>query len=361
MPTLLEILTGGQGAPKSKGPAEAGAEDVVALLFGFPGAIQGLQSLAFLGEGIDEFIIQDKKAGKKAARTDTSNTVKLGKGQFLDVGKLQRRLPEILQRVEGKKLQQTEATAKRLQDSPLFRGIFGEAKGDFDAEFTANVDQAFGALGGRLLGAGSASGFLADPNRQAALLGPVALQRTQFLKGIQKAAEAQALGAVGAGNVVPAAGQTGPQSQAALFGPIFGTGQLSQQNSQFNAGQQLQSNFGNTGAFGDLFGTALGATAGAFGAGGAFGPGGAFGDPVCWVAEELYGELDDRTTLARMWCQRHWDSPFVRAYRRFGKSWAYNIRKRPWIGRLARPIWDALWRAEKRHLDRRLGLNHGNR
>ena len=58
----------------------------------------------------------------------------------------------------------------------------------------------------------------------------------------------------------------------------------------------------------------------------------------CWVAEELYGPLDRRTHLARLWVMRT-DNHFTRAYRRYGKRWAAYLRKHPW----QKPLWKLLW------------------
>jgi len=58
----------------------------------------------------------------------------------------------------------------------------------------------------------------------------------------------------------------------------------------------------------------------------------------CWVAEELYGPLDRRTHLARLWVART-DNRFTRAYKRHGKRWAAYLRKHPW----QKPLWKLIW------------------
>lgn len=80
---------------------------------------------------------------------------------------------------------------------------------------------------------------------------------------------------------------------------------------------------------GQITGAALGAAGAAVG---------------CWVAEELYGEHDERTHAARRWAREN-DNPFTRAYMKYGKSWAALVRNSRIARAIARPIWD--WMARQ--------------
>lgn len=63
---------------------------------------------------------------------------------------------------------------------------------------------------------------------------------------------------------------------------------------------------------------------------------------LCWVADELFGEDDLRTTLARAWCHAHPDDPFVMRYATDGREWARMVRDDPAIAEALQPLWELL-------------------
>ncbi len=71
---------------------------------------------------------------------------------------------------------------------------------------------------------------------------------------------------------------------------------------------------------------------------------------ACWVAEELYGKDDERTHLARAWVLTH-DSPFLRAYRKHGRTWAKWLAAHPKAKPMVKPIWDAMWISQMRNAE----------
>lgn len=69
----------------------------------------------------------------------------------------------------------------------------------------------------------------------------------------------------------------------------------------------------------------------------------------CWVAEVLYGEYNEKTLLTREYVKRHMKDKtilgkFLRAYSKYGKTWAKWVKKNHILGKLVKPIWDALYK-----------------
>ena len=62
----------------------------------------------------------------------------------------------------------------------------------------------------------------------------------------------------------------------------------------------------------------------------------------CWVAEELYGKNDIRTSYARLFCVVH-DNFFIRVYCKHGKAWARFLKKNSWLKKFVEPIWNYMW------------------
>ena len=95
---------------------------------------------------------------------------------------------------------------------------------------------------------------------------------------------------------------------------------------------------------------------GLFGLGGTLGAAYLLGPYMCWVAEELYGPLAEKTVIVRAYVQSHIDSHsllggFARAYRKHGRTWAKWVRAHPLARLLARPIWDHLYRLAVKELE----------
>jgi hypothetical protein len=66
------------------------------------------------------------------------------------------------------------------------------------------------------------------------------------------------------------------------------------------------------------------------------------GSILCWVADELFGPLDVRATLARVWCYSNLDHPFVQLYAAEGKGWAEWLHENPWAKRIVAPVWEQM-------------------
>lgn len=62
---------------------------------------------------------------------------------------------------------------------------------------------------------------------------------------------------------------------------------------------------------------------------------------MCWVAVALWGEKDERTLNARLWCVTH-DNAFTRAYQRHGQTWARWVERSLVARAVAWPIWTGL-------------------
>ena len=69
---------------------------------------------------------------------------------------------------------------------------------------------------------------------------------------------------------------------------------------------------------------------------------------LCWVAEELYGPLAEKTAMIRAYMRRHLTDRtplgiFARTYLKYGKAWAKWVRASRLLRFIARPIWDRLY------------------
>jgi hypothetical protein len=74
----------------------------------------------------------------------------------------------------------------------------------------------------------------------------------------------------------------------------------------------------------------------------------------CWVAEALYGEFDHRTlSIRRLVLFRMNDKSlfgwFCRLYSAYGEAWANGVRRNAFARLIARLVWNALYRASKKH------------
>lgn len=237
----LDVLNplgdGGIGATGEAGGAFSGKgnKNAFKALFSNPVFMQAVFALSAAGQNPFEvlggFFSKDKPKGGKPGEY-----LKVG-GQWLNVGSLASKLPEYVGMQEDAALKAQGATYDKLKDSPQFAGIFDEASGNYGPQFSADLDKAYTEMAGSVLGAGAASGFLLDPNKQAELLGPLALQKVQYLKAIQKNAEAQALGYSGAGYIPQnnPAGLLGAGTAGSYLPGLFQAGNLYQGLGMFNA------------------------------------------------------------------------------------------------------------------------------
>jgi hypothetical protein len=233
-----EILGGGIGAAPAKGPKGSGA---AALFLNslMPSILQAISSGQMTGQNLNDFFAQfttDKKGAKGNAFA-----AKIAKNQFIDVSALSQALPGMLQQAQAAQAKQFQSTYDALSQVPGLAGIFGEAQGNFAPQFTSDINVAYESMGASLLGQGAKSGFLADPNKQATILGPLALDKAMFLKNLQKSAEAQALGLAGAGGLSGSGAANMAQGQQAYLPGVFNSAQLFQGNQQFNANLGFQS------------------------------------------------------------------------------------------------------------------------
>lgn len=249
-------------SPGSAGGANGVKGSASAILFLnalMPSILQAFSGAQASGTSLEDFFggfTTDKKGSK-----NNPFSVKLGKGQFLDVSKLSSALPGLLEKAQTSQIEAFNKSAEKLGQSPAFAGIWNDASGNFSPDFTADVNKAYESLGNASLGAGTQSGFLLDPNKQASILGPLALQKAEFLKQVQKSAEAQKLGLLGAGGL--AGGNPslllGANPQSSYTPGIFNGASLFQNNSQFNANLGFQSGYANAQSAQDLFGSLLAA------------------------------------------------------------------------------------------------------
>lgn len=58
----------------------------------------------------------------------------------------------------------------------------------------------------------------------------------------------------------------------------------------------------------------------------------------CWVADELFGKNSEDAFFARFYTHNT-DSVFMRAYKKFGASWANFLNKNKWLHPVVKPIW----------------------
>src|SRR5689334_22827751 len=166
-PGLLGMFDGGGGGGASYGKA---GKKQVNLNVLFPLLMQGMYASAALGNDPIEFLSQfkmDKGSFKDAKKSGGAEGFLHIGNSFFDVGALSKALPDLLQKQQDKQIADKQATADKLANTPLYAGIFGEAKGQYGDQFNADLDKAYTEMSGAALGQGAKSGFLLDPNKQA--------------------------------------------------------------------------------------------------------------------------------------------------------------------------------------------------
>lgn len=213
-----------------------GSKNNINALFSNPVLMQAIFALSAAGKNPFEELGQFFSKDKPPKGSAPGSYLKVG-NQFLNIGAVSQKLPDYTSMQQDAALKAQGATYDKLKNSPQFAGIFGEANGQYGDEFNKDLDAAYTQMAGSALGVGAKSGFLADPNKQAQLLGPLALNKVQYLKGVQKNAEAQALGYSGAGLLGGSnpAGLLGAGPAGSYYQPEFAAGNLFQGNNQFNA------------------------------------------------------------------------------------------------------------------------------
>lgn len=236
----LGTVPGGTGY-SAGGPKKSGGA-ILFLNALMPSILQAFAGAQAGGMNLEDFFspYMSKKKGKGAF------SAKVGKGQFLDVSALSEALPGLLEKAQSSQIGMFNQTVDKLSQVPAFKGIFDEASGNFSQEFTGQVNAGYEGMANSLLGQGAVGGFLSDSNKQAQILGPLALQKAEYLKNIQKAAEAQKLGLAGAGGLSGSnpGSLLGASPQGAYGQGIFAGAGLYGNNAQFNAGQGFKSAFG---------------------------------------------------------------------------------------------------------------------
>ena len=297
----------------------------------YPALFQAFEANIALGkdplEFLKQFQVDKPKGGFK--KGDKQGLIKMG-GTWYDVAGLSAAVPDLLQQQQAAQADQFQKSYDTLSAVPALQGIFDEASGQFSPQFTADINAGYEAFGGALLGQGAQSGFLADPNKQASILGPLALDKAMFLKNLQKSSEAQALGLAGVGGLTSPVGATGAGTAQSYLPGIFNVASMQQGQSQFMSNQGFLEKQSNQQGYGALLGAGLGAYGTYAGLA-----------ALCWVADELWGADDPRAHAARLWASTH-DSPFLRLYRVHGKAWAAWLHENAWAKPLVEPIWMAM-------------------
>jgi len=234
---------------------------VLDQLMGLPWFASGYQLLSVLGDDMGEFMLSGKE-GKQAMKDDPTGYMKLkgkkGKAFYFDTKKFLGALPEAAKRMQEKQIASFEESYQLLSKTPQYSQLFKDAKGEFSPEFTAAVDQAFGQLGSYGLSGGVKSGFLHDPVKQGAILGPVAMQKTQYLKALEDAAYGKTLqlsGGAGAAATAPAGWWT-PATPGQYINPMMQLLGMDQQMSMFDDQMSFQKSQAKMDFFGDIAGSA---------------------------------------------------------------------------------------------------------
>lgn len=226
---ILQLLASGFGANQASGILDN------AKLKGqkFPKAT-GKAKLGVIAQAFPE-MMEGLRISKKDAKSQG-----LGKFETAKIGNQLYRVPDsaefesLVGQVEDQQFERVESTRQKLLQQPLFRTIMKRASGDLSdvEQFTAD---AFGDLAQRSVGAAAAKGTLTTPGAVNRALGPLALQKAQYLQGLQDTAQRQAI----------AASTQAPGAATSIYGaPTLGgtsamLGSIAQQNmgiGQFNAG-----------------------------------------------------------------------------------------------------------------------------
>lgn len=148
--------------------------------------------LALLSQAAPE-LLESLKISKKQAKG-------LGKQGKVSYGGQLYRIPnsdeygKLVSQIESQQFAKMEETRQKLADSPLFKSIFARAGGDFGM-FDKELTEGFAKIGSRALGASSALGTINNASVANRALGPLALERAQFLQNLQLGAEGQAINA----------------------------------------------------------------------------------------------------------------------------------------------------------------------
>lgn len=262
-------VTGGGGGGSS---GKTAFEKAFNQLLAMPQFLYGYQMMLTLGKDPGNYIM-DKKAGKAAYKGgEFGDVAKFGSGKgavYFDINQFLKDLPGLETEMQQKKVEEIQATYDLLAKTPAYADLFGQAKGEFSADFTQAVDQAFGQIGAQAISGGTKSGFINDPTYQAKLLGPVAMQKVQYLKSIQDAAQAQAWDFAAAGGsaaTLPYGSYSAPSASSyASVLPQFMANQ--QQMALAQDAQSYNKKMGSNQFYMDMAGAAAGMGMGMYGQG----------------------------------------------------------------------------------------------
>lgn len=258
LPGGMSGLFGGGGGSFNPYATEQGSKTKKnqTNLFSNPLLLQALFLSSQSGQNPFDFLKQFSTTGAKAIQGAKGDPTKLifgtGKGtQVIDIGALSAKLPELAQGAQQAQFKSLGTSFDALfgKNGPAFLQNVGQ-----EAQGTGSIIDQFGKNLGQIgQNAIGASSFGYDPNAQKYLSAPLALQFTQFQKGVQDNAQNKALNLIG-GGALPGAGigyNTGAQGASQFYQPLLQLGGQYQQASQF--GQQMdyqnqQTKYGLAGA-----------------------------------------------------------------------------------------------------------------
>lgn len=225
-------------------------KDILNLLFTYPQLFQGLQMAAAVGQNPTEYLgqfIKDANSPEGQALKASGTASWIPGNKYIDTGALAQANTQLAGEYESKQVANFQGFYDKLGDVPALSGLFSDAKGEFSQEFTKQINTGYEQMAGAALGTGAVSGFLADPAKQAKILGPLALQKAQYLKDLQMIQQGKALSLAGAGGLVGASqnattglGVSPFTGQAAAAAGMFGG---------FNQDLSFKTQFANQSAF----------------------------------------------------------------------------------------------------------------
>jgi len=237
-------------------------------LLSLPAFMSGYQLMLSIGEDPNQFILEGKQ-GKKAMKADPAGWVPLGGKQYFDIKSFMKAQPGFAAKMQEQSVKELQNTYELLAKTPAYAGIFGDAAGNFSPEFSAAVDQGFGLLGQQAVNMASTKGFMSDPNMQAMVLGPLAIQKAQYLKGVKDAAQQTAwglAGSAGSAGTIPFYSYTAPNPMS-YVGPLMNSVSMQQQFALQEAAMEAQKKQFNKQFYGDVFGSLAGMGMGMYGMG----------------------------------------------------------------------------------------------
>lgn len=234
-------------------------DEALKELMQFPQFLQGYGMMQALGKDMSPYMLSGKE-GKKAKTADPSGWFKLSKGQWMNIGQFMQDMPSIAKDFMAKQSQSVADSQAQLAQTPGWSTVYQESKGNFDPQTTAAIDQAFGQMGSFSFGGqGVNSGQLHDSVQQAALLGPLALNKVQWLKQMQQTAQDKVMAASGAYGMSPIGASYTPGSAMSYMPALQQSLGMFQQGGQFADQLALQQKTQTYDFYGDIAGAGAGA------------------------------------------------------------------------------------------------------